>query len=197
MRKSCNDLKIGISGGACVLLAFSLLVLPVRWILAALVAAVFHEVCHAVAVFLCGGKLQSVTVGRVGAVMTASPMTNPRKFISTMAGPVGSALLVFVMPWLPRVAFCSAVYCMYNLLPIYPLDGGRALRCLTGRLSPSVQKKVCGWTENVCLGLLFVGAIYLTVWLDLGITPLILATALLLRTKSVNSPCKEGDLGLQ
>lgn len=197
MRKSLSDLKIGISGGACLLFAFSLLVLPLRWIFAALTAGIVHEAFHALAVFLCGGRLQSFFVGKDGAVLIAAPMTVTREFLCTLAGPVGSALMVLTMPWLPRVAFCSVVHCLYNLLPIYPLDGGRALRCVTGKLSPSHQQKVCRWAENICLGLLFVSAIYLAVWMDLGLTPLILASVLLLRTKSANPPCKKGGLALQ
>lgn len=197
MRRSWNEFKIGISGGACLLFAFSLLVLPLRWILAALIAAIVHEACHALAVYLCGSRLCSLAVGKGGAVMVAAPMSAPREFICTMAGPVGSALMVFTLPWIPRVAFCSAVHCMYNLLPIYPLDGGRALRCMTGKLSSVQQQKVCRWAENICLGLLFVGATYLTFWKDLGLTPLIMTLILLVRTKSVNPPCKKGDLALQ
>ena len=197
MPMSLNSFKIGISGGACILFAISLLVLPLRWIMAALTAAGVHEAFHTLAVYLCGGRLSSFTIGKKGAVLVAAPMTVVREFFCTMAGPVGSALLILVMPWFPRVAFCGAIHCMYNLLPIYPLDGGRALRCITEKLSPIRQQKLCRWIENVCLAVLFAGAIYLAVWRDLGLMPLILASILLLRTKSANSPCKEGDLGLQ
>ena len=197
MRRSWNDLKIGISGGACLMFAFFLLVLPLRWIFAAVTAAVVHEACHALAVHLCGGRLHTLTVEKGGVVMVATPMTAVRGFLCTMAGPLGSALMVLTMPWLPRVAFCSAVHCVYNLLPIYPLDGGRALRCITEKLSPDRQRKICLVTENICLGLLFGAAVYLTVWKELGLTPLVLAFLLLLRTKSANSPCNEGKLGLQ
>lgn len=197
MRSSLNNLKIGISGGACLLFAFSLLVLPLRWIAAALTAAIIHEVCHALAVYLCGGRLCSLTIGKGDAVMVAAPMTASKEFMCTLAGPAGSALMVLTMPWFPRIAFCSAVHCLYNLLPIYPLDGGRALRCATGKLSPNRQHALCRGVENICLILLFIGAIYLTVWKELGFVPLVLAFGMFLRAKSANSPCKEGELGLQ
>lgn len=197
MPRSSGSMKVGISGAACLLFAFSLLILPLRWIMAALTAAIVHEACHALAVILCGGKLQSVIVGREGAVMTASPMTQGRELICTLAGPIGSGLMILAMPWLPRVAFCSAVHCVYNLLPIYPLDGGRAVRCATDKLSPKMQEGVCLWTENICLAGIFLAAIYLAFWKDLGWTPLILAGAVAIRAKSANSPCKAADLRLQ
>ena len=94
MRRSWNDLRIGISGGACLMFAFFLLVLPLRWIFAAVTAAVVHEACHAFAVYLCGGRLHTLTVEKGGAVMVATPMTAARGFLCTMAGPLGSALMV-------------------------------------------------------------------------------------------------------
>lgn len=197
MHRSWNHFRIGISGGACIIFAFSLLVLPLRWILAALTAAIVHEACHALAVYICGGKLRTLSFGKSGAIMVAEPMTPGKSLLCTLAGPVGSSLMVLAMPWFPRVAFCSAVHCAYNLLPIYPLDGGRALRCIVIKLQSDQQKKVCIWIENICLGLLFVVAAYLAVWMNLGLTPVILATAVFLRAKSANSPCNEGDLGLQ
>jgi stage IV sporulation protein FB len=197
MPKSWNDLKIGISGGAWVLLAMSLLVLPLRWIMAAITAAVVHESCHALAVSLCGGRLRTLSVGKSGAVMVADPMTPTREFFCTMAGPLGSALLVLTFPWLPRVAFCSAVHCVYNLLPIYPLDGGRALRCIAAKFPEKQQRKLCAGVERLCLIALFAGAVYLTVWVNMGMTPLILVAVLFLRTKSVKPPCKKENLALQ
>lgn len=197
MPRSSTDLKIGITGTACLLFAFSLLILPLRWILAAFTAAIAHEAFHALAVLLCGGRLKSLIVGKEGAVMTASPMTPGRELICTLAGPLGSGLMILLLPWLPRVAFCSGIHFAYNLLPIYPLDGGRALRCATGRLSPRLQRQVCLWIENIFLGGIFLAAGYLAFWVELGWTPLLLAAAVFLRAKSANSPCKARDLRLQ
>ena len=197
MLRSSDRIKVGISASACLLFAFSLLILPLRWIVAALAAAVVHETCHGLAVILCGGKLQSVAVGREGAVMTATPMSQGRELICTLAGPIGSGLMILTMPWLPRVAFCSAVHCVYNLLPIYPLDGGRVVRCATDHLRPGIQERVCLLAEDICIIGLLLGALYLAFWKDLGWTPLILAGAIAIRAKSVNSPCKAANLRLQ
>ena len=49
--------RIWISGSALVWFAFLILVLPLPWLIAALCAAGFHELCHMLAVSLCGGRL--------------------------------------------------------------------------------------------------------------------------------------------
>lgn len=197
MPRFCNDFRIGISAAACIFFALSLLILPLKWIFAALTAAAFHELCHAGAVLLLGGHIQSLKIGKNGAVMSVSALSRKGELLAALAGPLGSALLILLFRWFPRVAFCGMVHCVYNFLPIYPLDGGRIIHCLTGRFSSKARRKICLWLENGCLLAVGAGAVYLTFGLDLGITPVAAAAALLIRAKSANSPCKEGRLALQ
>ncbi|MBQ8768996.1 MAG: M50 family metallopeptidase [Oscillospiraceae bacterium] len=107
-----------------------ILILPLRWILAAVIAAAFHEVCHALAVYFCGGKVRRLSVGNRGAVMHADELPAVKALICILAGPAGSLLLLLLVRWIPRIALCALLQGFYNLLPIYPLDGGRAVRCL-------------------------------------------------------------------
>ena len=62
--------------------------------------------------------------------MHADGMSTTKTLICVLAGPIGSLLLLLYIRWIPRIAFCALVQTIYNLLPIYPLDGGRAIRCL-------------------------------------------------------------------
>lgn len=122
--------KMSISPSACIWMAMIVLLLPLRWIFCAVIAAAFHESCHALAVFLCGGKVRELSVGDRGAVMLADGMSAAKTLICVLAGPIGSLLLLLYIRWIPRIALCALVQTIYNLLPIYPLDGGRAIRCL-------------------------------------------------------------------
>lgn len=106
------------------------LLLPLRWILCAAIAAAFHEACHILAVSLCGGKVQKLDVGDRGAVILADGMSAGKTLICVLAGPIGSLLLMLFVRWIPRIALCALAQGIYNLLPIYPLDGGRAIRCV-------------------------------------------------------------------
>ena len=110
--------------------AILLLLLPLRWIGAGFLAALVHELGHYVTVRLLGGGIVSGEISCRGAKMTALPMKPGQELLAVLAGPGASLLLLFLGPLFPRLAFCGLIQGMFNLLPIYPLDGGKALRCL-------------------------------------------------------------------
>ncbi len=171
MLKNLSSLRFSISPSACVLGAMLLLILPLRWIFAAIFAASFHEFSHALAVYLCGGKIEEFSVGNRGAVMRSNSLSAGKTLICVLAGPVGSLLLVLFMRWIPRIAFCALVHTTYNLLPIYPLDGGRALRCI-------LPDRLCCVIQAVFLSVIWAVAIYLAIFRHFGLFPLIFAFAL-------------------
>ena len=61
-------------------------------------------------------------------------MSPGRELICILAGPAASLLLLCLARIFPRVAICGLIQGCYNLLPIAPLDGGRALHCLLSLL---------------------------------------------------------------
>lgn len=197
MRVCRSNISLGITGGACIFLALSLMVLPLRWILAGVTAGLVHELFHGLAVLLCGGEVSRLRLGRSGAVMEIHQLPPKKEWLCAMAGPLGSGLLFLLFPYFPRVAFCATVHCVYNLLPIYPLDGGRALRCLLSGCTEKTKQTVCRILETVTLTLLTLCAFYLTLCRQLGIIPLAAAGILWIRTKSGKTPCKEPTLRLQ
>ena len=175
-----------ISGPDCLLLALVCMALPWQWVLAAAGAAVFHELCHVLAVLAVGGSLQGLRIGAKGAVLRASAMEPWQILISTLAGR------------LPRLAFCGLAQGLYNLLPLPGLDGGQLLSCGAHLLlSPSWAERVCAWARwGTALGLLGLG-LWGTFCLGLGLLPLVLGFAVLIRALSGKIPCKEGKLAVQ
>ena len=71
--------------------------------------------------------------------MVTGAMTPRQEWISALAGPAGSLLLGLIMPLFPGVAIIGMVQGIINLLPIYPRDGGRALRVFLGDKSEPVE----------------------------------------------------------
>lgn len=114
----------------CFWSALCVLTLPLRWSAAAFVAAVIHELCHCLMIYLTGGSLRGVSIGLKGTIMEAEFTSRGAEALCALAGPLGSVSLLLLLTIYPELALCGAVQCGYNLLPIYPLDGGRILRCL-------------------------------------------------------------------
>lgn len=184
MPRLAGKVRIQISAGSCIFAALLLLVLPLQWVLAAMFAAGFHELCHACAVSLCGGTIKRLTLGSGGAVMEVESMTRGRELICALAGPFGGLLLLLFSRWIPRIAICAGVQSLYNLLPVYPLDGGRALRCGAALLLPGRGERICVILENCCLLCAFLLAVYASFWLKLGFVPIAFAAILLLKRKN-------------
>lgn len=193
MRILRNSVCFHVSASVCILLAMMVLVLPLKWVAAAITAAAVHELCHGAAVILCGGRITRFLLGSRGAAMEIRPMSRGKELICALAGPVGGLLLLLLAKWIPRTAVCAAFHSLYNLLPIYPLDGGRALRCGAELLSPARADVICRWIERICLWAIAALAVYACFFLKLGIFPLLPAAALWLR----KSPCKPAALGVQ
>lgn len=110
--------------------AIVLLMVPMRWLLGWVLAVAVHECCHIWMIRALRGKITHIRIGLAGASIEIAPMSPEKELLCTMAGPAGGLLLLLTARWLPVVALCGLLQSLWNLLPIYPMDGGRILRCL-------------------------------------------------------------------
>lgn len=179
-----NKTHLSVTPGAWVLAAVMLLILPLNWLLAAAGAAFFHELCHYCALRLCGVPVFQVQISGSGAKMDAAPMTLRQEFFCALAGPLGGLALLLFLGRMPRVAICAGAQSLFNLLPVYPLDGGRALGCIIRHFWPGKAALLLKWTARICLcGILFLGLLAAFRY-HLGLLPLLLAFAVCIRAKN-------------
>lgn len=175
---------LSVSAWALILGAVGILLLPLPWLVSAAFAACFHEACHLMALRLLNGRLMGIRIGGHGAVIRAGELSAPRELICLLAGPVGSLSLLLFARYIPRAAVCALLQSAYNLLPLYPLDGGRALRCIARlTLPPDRADRFCAVAENVCRGVIVICLGYLTVKFGLGMLPVLAGILILLGSR--------------
>ena len=133
-------MPVCLEGSVCVLWAVLLLTLPLPWVLGAILAGAFHEFCHLAALIMTGTTVHSIHIGLRGAKIETEPMDPGTELICAAAGPIGSLFLLLFLRQIPRIALCAAVQGIFNLLPWYPMDGGRILRCLRAVVADCQEK---------------------------------------------------------
>ena len=169
--------------GSLIGLALIVILLPLRWIAAAVIAALIHELGHYCAVRLTGGTLHKLKFGMSGAVMEASDLTRKSELISLLAGPLVGLLPLLTIRIFPTLALCAVMQSLYNLLPIYPLDGGKILHRIILMLGGSDRS--FRMIEHLFLLLLLFLCIYIRIRFRISLF-LFLAVFLLRKT-----PCKQ------
>lgn len=190
--------KVEAAPSACILAAFLLLTLPLRWLLAAVFAAGVHELCHVLAVRLCAGRIFRIRLGIAGAALETDSLSVPKEMLCALAGPLGSFLLLFLGKWFPEAAICGTVQGMYNLLPVYPLDGGRALRCVLAIFLPGkVVERIAGITGRAVTALLLGTLLYLLIRLRAFLFGIIMLAFLLIGAGLRKIACNAAHLAVQ
>ena len=108
----------------------------------AITALVLHELAHIFAVNYLGGKVERVRpfpLGLMARFRGLERLCAWERYVIYGAGSFANAVVAawafsvsylsyFGVLWLERLAFFNLVLCIFNLLPVLPLDGGRILR---------------------------------------------------------------------
>ena len=176
--------------------ALLLLTLPLPWFAAAVAAAGIHEAGHLLAIRLLGADARKIQVGSTGAKIHTSFSEPWREFLCAAAGPVAGLLLLLAARWFPRIAVCGLVQSIYNLLPVYPLDGGRMLFCVLEGMAPGKAEKITQAAGQGMAWLLLTGALAAILCRQPGIALLLGATAL--RSGALGKiPCKRRGKAVQ
>ncbi len=109
-----------------------------------------HEGGHAIAALLLGGRTAEIRVWPIFALANVPRVPGRRQALVALAGPLTNLLVAGLCYVLARpeslqfsatepgsfLVTANLVFALGNLIPVPPLDGGRALMVLAGRDAP-------------------------------------------------------------
>ena len=120
--------RIEADGGFFLVLALMLLLFPMGLVAGIVLTALIHECGHLIAVRLTGGRVLTIRLRAGGVRIETAPMEPGKAALCALAGPAAGALTISAWRFFPEMAMAGLVQTVFNLLPIYPLDGGRVVR---------------------------------------------------------------------
>ena len=153
------------------------------------ISALIHELGHSIMAQKCGYKLVNVTLMPFGAVVRGdiSGMCYQDEIKVALAGPVVNLFISVCLvalwwvfpesyPYTELAVTAGFALCVINLLPAFPLDGGRILLCT---LSTFLKRKTAILICKIVGGVLF--ALFFTLFifsLFIGVNPSLLLFAI-------------------
>lgn len=132
--------KIGFSACTLLLLLALLCFADGEMIAVTLAAVTLHEAGHFAAIYCMGERIRRFTVAPWGLNLefTSEKLSYLKEAVIALCGPLCNLLLFLAAGFFfPRGGegkdlFCgiNLILCLFNLIPVYPLDGGMILRSL-------------------------------------------------------------------
>jgi stage IV sporulation protein FB len=145
-----------------------------------------HEAGHMAALAVLDCPIRRLRLTAVGAELDTAPLSYRQEALCALAGPlVNLGLFVLLRrPW-PMAAALSLGLAVFNLLPVWPLDGGRALASLAvWFMTPEEGRVVTQLAAGASLCFVCAAAVVTSWHFRLGIWPLLAAAWMLFRALS-------------
>jgi len=163
--------RVRLTGGFLLLTAWFVLANGWEPLITVLGAAAVHELGHWIVLRRLGAAVTGFRVSALGAVLETDGgcLSYGGELAAVLAGPAANLLAALALTALyenrwPAATGANLILCAFNLLPIRPLDGGRALYLLASWLGGPAAGEAAGrWLGGVTAALL-AAALGLVMW---------------------------------
>ena len=125
-----KKIKIRVESHFLIWVALLFVMLPVRFVLSAFAAALSHEMCHIAGLKLLKYPVLDISIGGFGAKIHTVGLSGWDEVFIALAGPLGGLMMIPFAKWIPAISLFAFIQSIYNLIPVYPMDGGRVFRCI-------------------------------------------------------------------
>ena len=134
------------------------------------ISALLHEAAHIVALRTLGIGIKNVNVGLTGArldIRDEEMISYNDELFYSLAGPMANLILAMgliaasftiTIPLVETFIFYNLSFCLLNILPVFPLDGGRALRALLFKRMPYHTAHRLTYTISIITALMMTAA---------------------------------------
>ena len=109
---------------------FCLLLLPMPFVISWFLAAAIHEMGHIICLCYFDVQIFQIILKASGMIIETETMEPKKEILCALVGPVVGSLGILLYPVNPYLAVFAFLQTVFNLLPVYPADGGRVLIAL-------------------------------------------------------------------
>ncbi len=156
------------------------------WLVIIFTCVLIHELSHSLVARRRGATVKGIVLLPIGGVSQLEnlPESPSDEFAIAVVGPLASFAVGAVAavaaaalkvplwpidlyngPLLPRTAWFNVIIGAFNLLPAFPMDGGRVLRSLLERrMSLEAATRLAARIGRVFAGLMVVGGVFFNIW---------------------------------
>lgn len=117
------------------------------------ISVTLHELAHVLVAKLYGGRVESVSFSIMGEIAVIRGLTHiraARRMLIYLAGPAANALIAPLMALFAvvfpasreifnQISVYNLALCLFNLLPVFPLDGGRLAQIIAGNRAGALR----------------------------------------------------------
>ena len=184
-----HRISVSAQPGYLLFIAISIMLLPLKVIFAWMVASFVHELGHILCIVLMKKDIYSIRLSASGAIIQTDRLANWQEWIAALSGPLAGILLLPLTKYMPMTAMFALFQSVYNLMPIYPMDGGRVVLGLF-RFFCGYDNGIKRYGAFMCIfcAIVLLMTIYISLRFSLGVVPLLILLFFFIKVKF---SCKE------